>query len=125
MSNKTDSDKVKEFFEQWNLYQKVIKFNYMAHNEIFEVLHQFFNANFHQPFSLLDLGCGNAFHTAQLLKDTQIDRYYGVDLSEVALSEAEKNLDAISCEKVFIEAHLKEVVREFGGTLSCLRYCSS
>ena len=58
MSNQTDSEKVKEFFDQWNIYQKVIKFNYMVHNDIFEVLHQFFDANFHQPFSLLDLGCG-------------------------------------------------------------------
>jgi len=113
MPNKTDSGKVKEYFNQWNVYQKVIKFNYMVHHEIFEVLHQFFDANFHQPFSLLDLGCGDAFHIARLLKDTKIAHYCGVDLSKVALSYANKNMDSISCEKVFIEGNLMEVVRDF------------
>ncbi|RKZ88747.1 MAG: ubiquinone biosynthesis protein UbiE [Candidatus Parabeggiatoa sp. nov. 3] len=113
MSNQTDSEKVKDYFDQWNLYQKIINFNYMVHNEIFEVLRQFFDANFHQPFSLLDLGCGDAFYTARLLKDTHIARYVGVDLSETALGYANKNMDSISCEKVFIEGNLMEVVRDF------------
>jgi cyclopropane fatty-acyl-phospholipid synthase-like methyltransferase len=102
------SKQIKEFFNQWNIYKKVIKHNYMFHLEIFQILQDFLNQHKHQH--LLDLGCGDAFHMARILKNSQITNYYGVDLSEIALEEAQQNLAIVNCDKQFIQANLIEFI---------------
>ena len=70
ISEKTDSNKsgpsqdegfsAKEFFNrQWELYQKVLNNNYVGHQEIYDVLHKLL-AQWSKPFTMLDLGCGDA-----------------------------------------------------------------
>jgi cyclopropane fatty-acyl-phospholipid synthase-like methyltransferase len=102
------SEQIKEFFNQWNIYKKVIKHNYMFHKEIFQKLQDFLNQHQHQ--NLLDLGCGDAFYMAQILKNSQITNYYGIDLSEIALQEAQQNLATINCDKQFIQANLIDFI---------------
>jgi len=49
------------FFRAWDTYSKVVAANYMFHRElgqgVSDALHQRFGG---RPFSLLDLGCGDA-----------------------------------------------------------------
>ncbi len=100
------------FNDQWQLYQKVLKNNYMGHKEIYGVLHNFLIHNFQKPFSLIDLGCGDASFTTQALLNTPISSYKGIDLSEVALVIARGNLELIPCEKTFIEGDISTAVNQ-------------
>ncbi len=100
------------FNDQWQLYQKVLKNNYMGHKEIYEVLHNFLVNHFQKPFSLLDLGCGDASFTTQALLNTSISSYKGIDLSEAALEIARCNLELIPCEKTFIKGDISTDVNQ-------------
>jgi SAM-dependent methyltransferase len=88
-----DRETVKDFFDAWSLYDRVLDLNYMFHEEIYrhvtEVLARRFAA---ESFSILDLGCGSARHLAQALEGRAVRRYLGYDLSENALKEARHNL---------------------------------
>lgn len=48
------------FNNQWILYQKILNNNYMGHQEIYDILHEFLLSNFQKPFKMLELGCGDA-----------------------------------------------------------------
>ncbi|MDJ0800578.1 MAG: class I SAM-dependent methyltransferase [Calothrix sp. MO_167.B12] len=100
------------FNEQWQLYQKVLNNNYMGHQEIYGILHDFLGNYFQTPFSLLDLGCGDASFTTQALLNTLISAYKGIDLSEVALEIAQGNLERIPCEKTFIQDDILTAVNQ-------------
>ncbi|GET40556.1 class I SAM-dependent methyltransferase [Microseira wollei] len=102
-----------EFFNnQWKLYQKVMTNNYMGHRELYSILHEFLASYFQKPFSLLDLGCGDASFIAQALLHTTIVSYKGIDLSETALKIALDNMEFGAYEKSFIQGNLFEVVPE-------------
>lgn len=103
----------KEFFNnQWKLYQKVLSNNYMKHREFYGVLHDFLVSYFQKPFSLLDLGCGDASFTSQALLKTTIDSYKGIDLSEPALEIARNNIEPICRDNLFIQGDFFELVPE-------------
>jgi SAM-dependent methyltransferase len=87
-----------KFFDAWDTYQKVVAGDYMFHREIGTALNQVLRAKFGgRPFSILDLGCGDAAALAPLLEGLALQRYKGVDLSETALALAAENLMALTC----------------------------
>lgn len=100
------------FNNQWKLYQKVLSNNYIRHREFYSILHEFLVSYFQNPFSLLDLGCGDASYTAQALLNTTIASYKGIDLSEPALKIARDNMELIACDKLFIQEDFLESVTE-------------
>jgi hypothetical protein len=72
------------FFDVWHTYRKVVAANYMHHMEIRAQLEGVLLAQFgSRPFSFLDLGCGDAAALAPLLASMAVQRYKGVDLSEL------------------------------------------
>jgi ubiquinone/menaquinone biosynthesis C-methylase UbiE len=82
-----------EFFEEWVLYNKILKNDYMFHSEIFTKIQKTLNSKLNgRDYSLLDIGCGEAFGINKYLSNTNLRNYYGIDNSETALSWAEKNL---------------------------------
>jgi SAM-dependent methyltransferase len=86
------------FFDTWDTYQKVVAGDYMFHREIGVALDQALRAHFGgRPFSILDLGCGDAATLTPLLEGLALQRYKGVDLSETALALAAENLKALAC----------------------------
>lgn len=92
-----------EFFnQQWQIYQKVLKNNYMGHREIYNVLHELLVKHWQKPFTLLDLGCGDGSFTTQALLNTQIAEYTGIDVSVPAIEDAKKNLAVTGCQGNFI-----------------------
>jgi len=105
---------IKAFFDQWNLYKKLIQYNYMHHEEIGEKLHSLLSKFFTKPITVLDLGCGDAYFTAKKLDRVPISRYVGVDLSEIALQLAEKNLAKALFQKSFHQAEFCHFVEHFG-----------
>ncbi len=90
------------FFDQWSLYKKIMNKNYLYHCEIYNILHEHLAFSFHEPFSVLDLGCGDAFFMAKALSGTVVDRYTGIDVSSIALDLARSNMAEMTCNKSFI-----------------------
>jgi len=106
-----DAERVRQFFDQWDLYRKVVDHNYLHHREAYDVITQTLQ-KIEKPFSFLDLGAGDASYTGQALARCNISRYEAVDLSEVALQLAEKNLQSLPGPKIFTQADFSRYVRE-------------
>lgn len=86
------------FTQQWNIYQKVIRNNYMYHAEIIDIVSS--EIGKFSSLSILDLGCGDAYIVSQSIKNIndrnkQID-YRGVDLSPAALEIGKTNLQSLN-----------------------------
>ena len=100
-----------EFFEtHWRIYQKVLNNNYMGHREISNVLQEFLASYFHEPFSLLDLGCGDSSFTARSLSNSAIAYYRGIDLSHAALEIARNNISLLPCTSIFTHGDFYKII---------------
>lgn len=85
---------VREFFDAWSLYDQILDYNYMFHDELYESVKNLLDRQYSdRPLRILDLGCGSARHFAPVLKQQKIEYYCGYDLSEIAIAEATQNLD--------------------------------
>jgi len=88
-------DATQFFVDTWEVYHKLVAANYMFHRELYaEVERQLKPAN-GEPFTLLDLGCGDAATLAPVLRGLPVSSYRGVDLSPVALKLAAVNLEEL------------------------------
>ena len=56
---------IDEFFDQWRLYDAVIRHNYMTHREIHAAIHGQLAKFDVSAGTLLDLGCGDASQIAR------------------------------------------------------------
>jgi 2-polyprenyl-3-methyl-5-hydroxy-6-metoxy-1,4-benzoquinol methylase len=79
--------KISDYWEnEWNkrIVGNKVKFN-VGKAEM--ILNNLKRRNFFKPKQILDIGCGPAFHAIRIQKDepTYPDRWYGVDLSPVAV----------------------------------------
>ncbi|MGH3089761.1 MAG: class I SAM-dependent methyltransferase, partial [Rubrobacteraceae bacterium] len=64
-----NNEAVKEFFNAWSIYDRVLDLNYMFHNEIYRDVASLIKKRYAaRPFSILDLGCGSARHFAPALQ---------------------------------------------------------
>lgn len=106
-----DIELTKSFFDQWSLYRKALESNYLWHREAYAAVSRVLDA-IAEPYSFLDLGAGDADWTSRILTSRKLSRYKAVDISEVALSLAEKNLAPLQCPKTFTRADFSQYVRE-------------
>ena len=83
------------FIDALSVYKKIVDANHMHHQELYSTLALFLKRSVSGDTSLLDLGCGDASMIKAVLLDTGITRYRGLDLSEVALGHARKNLEPL------------------------------
>lgn len=114
--NEPSRNAVELFQKNWNLYRKVIEGNYMFHREIYADVQRLFEERQEQGrIALLELGCGDAFYTAKALSNCRLDPYVGVDLSELALAEAAKNLAALRGEIRLVCANMLEALEKESG----------
>jgi SAM-dependent methyltransferase len=101
------------FFQVWDTYAKVVAANYMFHRELGEGIKTALRERFSgRPFSVLDLGCGDAATFAPLLEGLSLKSYQGVDLSEAALALAKKNLSLLSCPVELTQADFMQALAE-------------
>ena len=107
-------EETEKFFNQWRIYQQIIHKNYMVHQQIITAYQQFIENNITQKFSVLDLGCGDAFLAVQLLKQSAATHYTGIDVSTTALQQAKTNFNDINIEKQFICNDLSDAIRNSG-----------
>lgn len=84
------------FLDSWQTYRKVVAADYMYHVAIAKEIAGVIAARFAgEPFSLLDLGCGDAATLAPLLAGMDVRAYKGIDLCEPALAFAAENLKSL------------------------------
>lgn len=77
-----ENDETSLFRHSWSLYDALAEMNYMHHREIYACVAELL-AEIHQrgPWTLLDLGCGNARFLAPCLMSTTPQHYIGINLS--------------------------------------------
>jgi ubiquinone/menaquinone biosynthesis C-methylase UbiE len=101
-----------QFQQQWGTYRKLVEGDLLAHREIGRILRDTLNDVFKQPFSFLDIACGDAFVMKIALAGTRIRHYHGIDLSQPALDLAARNLANLPCpvdldHRDFVEAMMR------------------
>jgi ubiquinone/menaquinone biosynthesis C-methylase UbiE len=101
------------FEKQWQIYRKIVDNNYLFHREVYGELHRILVDEVAQPFRFLDIACGDASATVNALKGTQIDHYYGIDLSEAALDLALATLKPLACPIILERRDFVEALRDW------------
>lgn len=89
-----NSQQIRQFQSKQEIFRHAIEENYMAHNEIHTAIRQHLSSVYDKPFSVLDLGCADAYFTSQTLPPELVKQYTGIDQSAEALQLAQINLDA-------------------------------
>jgi hypothetical protein len=87
-----DALALEQFQRQWGTYQKLVDSDILSHNAVGRLLHRILENELREPFSFLDIACGDAHRTVETLAGTRISRYRGIDLSVQALRLAAANL---------------------------------
>lgn len=89
--NDPDVARVKEVFEQWAMYDAVVRHDYMRHAELVRALGEW-AATFGRPLSIVDLGCSDAWLPTHAFRNVSVEHYLGVDLAESSIERARGNL---------------------------------
>ncbi|BFM40541.1 class I SAM-dependent methyltransferase [Synechocystis sp. LKSZ1] len=85
-----DLQAISQFFQAWDSYQQILRYNYMEHRQIAQVLQTYLQDNCWEPFTCFDLGCGDGSFSAQVFTGLPVVSYTGVDLSQPALALAQQ-----------------------------------
>jgi len=86
-----DATAMEQFQKQWQTYQKLVDADALSHREVGDRLHEALAA-IGEPYSILDIACGDAGEIKHALSGTKARHYHGIDLSEPALELAARNL---------------------------------
>jgi 2-polyprenyl-3-methyl-5-hydroxy-6-metoxy-1,4-benzoquinol methylase len=78
-------------------FRKVIAANYMAHEQVYSVLHEILLNEAKDGFVFADLACGTAPFSAAALSGTDVARYVGIDISKPSLEVAKEGLAPLTC----------------------------
>lgn len=103
----------KEYFEEWHPYDRLIKYNYMRHREMIELLRQYSTTRSLEGNHLLELGCGNAHTIAEAFSNVGQLHYSGMDLSNTALTSAAARLKPLDWDLRLIPGDLRESLDSF------------
>lgn len=99
------------WFNQWHVYRAIVDANWMAHREIFSAVRKWALMHYPGPFTLLDLGCGDAGFIKGTFDETGLWAYTGVDASQAALAKAQTELVGARFEVQLLEADILAYVR--------------
>ena len=101
------SEAVHAFFSQWEIYRLCIEHNTLFHREVGAILRRELLAR-PEPFTFLDLACGDADLTAAALRGAKVSAYTGVDFSAPALALAANKVAQLACPRTLHEADFTE-----------------
>jgi hypothetical protein len=105
------SEAVHTFFSQWEIYRLCIEHNTLFHREVGEILRCELQDQT-EPFTFLDLACGDADLTAAALRGSKVNAYTGVDFSAPALALAANKISELGCPRSLQEADFTEFLRD-------------
>lgn len=90
--NQDASEPVGQFFsDSWAVYEKVVDGDYLSHRSLYQGLTDFLRSR-SGPLRVLELGCGDARFSLQLLQSVEVEEYLGLDSSGLALEMARSRL---------------------------------
>jgi tRNA (cmo5U34)-methyltransferase len=101
-----DPEKATRWFNQWHVYRSIVDNNWMCHGEIFSAIKSWVLLRHPGPFTLLDLGCGDAGFIQGTFTDTGLWAYTGVDAAQAALAKARAELSGARFQSRLVEADL-------------------
>ena len=101
-------------FEEWSDYAAIVAGDLLRHRAIFRALGDWAHLARPGPFTLADLGCGDAGLIAPTFTDTGLWRYTGVDTSPTALADARGHLAGARFETPLVEADMLDWLRDAG-----------
>jgi methylase of polypeptide subunit release factors len=85
------------FTDGWTAYEKVLKHNYLFHEEIYSDIKKYLHSQqLINPLNILEAGCGDASQTIKIFKEFDVNSYLGIDLSSYALDIAKKILNVVT-----------------------------
>lgn len=99
------------WFNQWHVYRSIVDADWMAHREIFRAIRSWVLLCHPGPFTLLDLGCGDAGFIQATFADTGLWAYTGVDASAAALAQARSELAGARFQVRLVEADMLAALR--------------
>jgi SAM-dependent methyltransferase len=111
LATATDATVLEIFQNQWDVYRKFLKYDYLSNAEAAATLRAFLAGEVARPYRFLDLACGDASGIVGALAQTPIEQYRGVDLSAPALELAKDNLAALPCTVMLDEADFSTAMR--------------
>ena len=121
MQEEGDGLSVTEMFdERLAVYQAVLAHDLMEHREISAALGAWLRRRFAEPFSVLEVGCGDGSVTARTLAGLPVRSYTGVDLSASGLAHAAERFATAGVEARFERADMLEFVRAARGSWDVL-----
>lgn len=82
------------WFAQWSCYRSIVDHDWMSHAAIAAAIRARL-AERRRPFTVLDLGCGDADPAIRALEGTAVAAYTGVDAAAAALAEARRRLASV------------------------------
>lgn len=103
-----------QLFEEWQIYEKLLIHDYMDHRAFFNRLQSEILARFKRPVAILDLGCGDLSPILPMLENIPVQRYVGIDESEVALALAARRLEQLSVPRRLVKGDLLEAMTDIG-----------
>lgn len=101
-----DAAEAARWFNQWHVYQSIVAADWMCHRDIFSAIKHWVLLRHPGPFTLLDLGCGDAAFIQGTFTDTGLWLYTGVDASPAALAKARGTLSGGRFQVRLVEADL-------------------
>ena len=104
-----------QLFEEWQVYEKLLILDYMDHRAFFARLQAEVQGRFQRPPAILDLGCGDLTPILPMLAQAPVQRYVGIDESDVALAIAASRLDELSQSSRLIRGDLVAVLDDISG----------
>lgn len=94
------------WFNQWHVYRAIVDANWMAHREVFRGVRAWVLMRHPGPFTLLDLGCGDAGFITSTFDETGLWSYTGIDASQAALAKARSELAGVRFQVELHEADM-------------------
>lgn len=107
-----DPEAATQWFSQWHVYRSIVDANWMAHREIFTAVRAWVLLRHPGPFTLLDLGCGDAGFIKAAYDETGLWAYTGIDASQAALAKARDELAGARFQVQLVEADMLTYLRE-------------
>lgn len=106
-----DPEEATRWFNQWHVYRSIVDADWMGHRGIFGAVRQWVLLRYPGPFTLLDLGCGDAGFMGSTFDETGLWAYTGVDASQTALAKARTELAGARFQVQLFEADMLAYLR--------------
>ncbi len=122
MTATNDTNSASQYFnDNWKKYQAILETNTLYHREMMAALTAFLEQHFSdKPFSLVDVGCGDASVIHAVLKHQKLKSYTGIDAAEAVLELAEQHFADIDCEKSFICGNMQQAIKRLPGNYNII-----